>query len=73
MMPKATIGFTDGRGRLHSTARMATVSDLAALFGSMEGMATGIAHTILAKRTEIERIFAEFDEVCGKVPDDGEG
>lgn len=38
MMPKATVGFTDGRGRLHSTAKMATVSDIASLFGSMEGL-----------------------------------
>ena len=68
-MAKAAIGFTDGRGRLHSTARMATVSDLSALFGSMEGLATGIAHTILDKRPDIERIFAEFDEISGKVPE----
>lgn len=70
-MPKATVGFTDGRGRLHSTAKMATVSDIAALFGSMEGMATGIAHTILEKRSDLERIFAEFDDISGKVRSDG--
>ena len=68
MMPKVTVGFTDARGRLHSTARMATVSDISALFGSMEGLSTGIANTILDHRSELERIFAEYDEACGTVP-----
>lgn len=72
-MPKATVGFTDGRGRLHSTARMATVSDIAALFGSMEGMATGIAHTILDQRSKLEQIFAEFDDISGNIRSDGKG
>lgn len=61
-MAKSVTAFTDAKGRLHPSARAATVSDLADLFGSAEGMATGIANTILDKRVEIERIFAELDE-----------
>lgn len=60
-MAKVAIAYTDSRNRLHATARMATVSDLAHLFGPLEGMATGIAHNILDKRAEIERIYADYD------------
>jgi hypothetical protein len=55
------IAYTDSRGKLHITAKAATVSDLAELFGSAEGMGIGIANTILEKRSEIEAIFAEYD------------
>lgn len=61
-MPKLHKAVADGRGKLHATPRAATVSDLAALFGSMEGMATGIANQILDKRSEIEQIFRDHDE-----------
>lgn len=64
-MAKATIAFTDSRGRLHSSAHKATVSDLAALFGWTEGMSLGIAQSVLEKRAEIEQIFAELDAVQG--------
>lgn len=61
-MARAVTAFADAKGKLHQSVRAATISDLADLFGSAEGMATGIANTVLDKRAEIERIFAEFDQ-----------
>lgn len=60
-MASAITAYADGKGRLHHTPRAATISDLAELFGSAEGMATGIANTILDNRDKIERIFADHD------------
>ena len=62
-MAKVVTAFADSKGKLHSTACAATISDLAELFGHAEGMATGIARTIMDKREEIEHIFSEYDEV----------
>ena len=62
-MPKLTAAFTDSSGRLHATPEGATVSDLAQLFGSAEGMAVGIARDVMAKRDQIEKILNEYDEV----------
>lgn len=61
-MPKLHKAVADGRGKLHSSPRAATVSDLAALFGGMESMAVGIANQILDKRAEIEQIYRDHDE-----------
>jgi hypothetical protein len=55
--------FSDSRGNLHASAKQAAISDLAQVFGNSEGMATGIAGTVLAKRAEIQAIFAELDEM----------
>jgi hypothetical protein len=60
---KRTVSFTDARGRSHNTAEAATVSDIAALFDKdPSGVAADFAQKILAKRNDIERIFAEHDE-----------
>lgn len=61
-MAKLVTAYADAKGKLHQSSRAATISDLADLFGSAEGMATGIANTVLDKRAEIERIFAEHDQ-----------
>lgn len=68
-MPKVKIAYTDARGRLHANPQAATVSDIAALFPGMEGIALGIAHSILDKRRDLERIFAELDEMVGEKPE----
>lgn len=71
-MAKAVSGYEDAKGRLHQTARQATLSDLAAIFGpSCEGMATGIANTILSERDAIERILAEHDAIEPRVATKG--
>jgi len=60
-MAQKIIAYTDAKGRLHDNPRSATIADLAALFGSEEGMATGIATTVLEQRAAIEKILGDHD------------
>jgi hypothetical protein len=58
------IGYFDSRGQFFRTPEEATISDLAATLGRVgegEGLAQGIAKTLLEKRSEIERMFADHD------------
>ncbi len=60
------IGFFDGRGHFFKTADEATISDLSSLLGRIgdgESLAPGIAQTLLSRREELERMFAEHDEM----------
>ena len=60
------IGFFDSRGHFFKSPEDATLSDLAALLGKIgdgESLAPGIAHLMFDRRTDIERIFAEHDEM----------
>ena len=60
------IGFFDSRGQFFKNPEEATMSDLAALLGKIgegDSLAPGIAHLLLQRRTDIERIFAEHDEM----------
>ena len=62
-------GYFDRRGNFFKTAREATESDLAAMLGQIgegESLAPGIAHTLLERREEIERLFAEHDEMLAE-------
>ena len=62
-------GFFDRKGNFFKTARDATVSDLAGLLGQIgegESLAPGIAYTLLERRTEIERLFAEHDKMLAE-------
>lgn len=59
-------GFFDRKGHFFKTPEEATRSDIAALLGKIgdgESLAPGIAHTMLERRAEIERLFAEHDEM----------
>lgn len=59
-------GYFDRKGHFFKTGREATESDLAALLGQIgdgESLAPGIAHMIFERRSEIERLFAEHDEM----------
>jgi hypothetical protein len=59
-------GFFDRKGNFFKTARDATVSDLAGMLGQIgegESLAPGIAYTLLERRAEIERLFAEHDKM----------
>ena len=63
------IGFFDRRGHFFKTADAATASDLSALLGQIgdgERLAPGIAHILLDRRNEIERLFAEHDEMVAE-------
>lgn len=57
-------GYFDSKGQYFRTPSEATISDLAGLLGRVgdgESLAPGIAHIILEKRIEIERILADHD------------
>lgn len=63
-MARKGTGFFDRKGQFFKNGRDATVSDLAALLGKIgdgESLAPGIAHLLLDKREEIEKLFAEHD------------
>lgn len=60
------IGFFDSRGHFFKTPEEATISDLATLLGKIgegDSLAPGIANLLLDKRADLERIFAEHDEL----------
>lgn len=57
-------GYFDSKGQYFRTPSEATISDLAGLLGRVgdgESLAPGIAHIILEKRAEIERILTDHD------------
>jgi hypothetical protein len=59
-------GFFDRKGNFFKTARDATVSDLAGLLGQIgegESLAPGIAYMLLERRNDIQRLFAEHDQM----------
>ncbi|MHA7818075.1 MAG: hypothetical protein ACX930_00330 [Erythrobacter sp.] len=65
-MARKGTGFFDRRGNFFKSAQAATESDLAALMGQIgdgESLAPGIAHMLIERRAEIERLFAEHDEM----------
>jgi len=64
-------GYFDRRGQFFKTGREATASDIAGLLGQIgegESLAPGIAQTLIEKRDDIERLFAEHDAMM-----EGEG
>lgn len=63
-MAKKGTGYFDRKGHFFKSAREATASDIAGLLGQIgdgESLAPGIAQSLLEKRAEIERLFAEHD------------
>ena len=62
-------GYFDRKGHFFKSAAAATESDLAALLGQIgdgESLAPGIAHMLLERRAEIERLFAEHDAMVAE-------
>ncbi len=60
------IGFFNNRNQYFKTPEEATTSDLSALLGRIgdgDSLAPGIAAMLLERRSEIETIFAEHDEM----------
>ena len=63
-MARKGTGFFDARGHFFKSPEEATVSDLASILGKIGdggSLAPGIACTLLDRRGEIERLFAEHD------------
>ncbi len=68
-MAKKGTGYFDRKGHFFKTGREATESDLASLLGQIgdgESLAPGIAHMLLERRKEVERLFAEHDEMMAE-------
>ena len=58
--------YRDDKGSLHPTPERATLADLAHVLGRVGeegGMTAGVAKLIFEKRGEIERVFAEHDQI----------
>ena len=63
-MARKGIGFFDSKGHFFKSPEDATVSDIAALLGKVgegESLAPGIAHILLRRRDELQKLFAEHD------------
>jgi hypothetical protein len=63
-MANCGTAYFDSKGNYFKTPEEATVSDLAGILGRVgdgDSLAPGIAHILLQKRDEIERIFADHD------------
>lgn len=68
-MAKRGTGYFDRKGQFFKTPREATASDLAAMLGQIgdgESLAPGIAITLLERRADIERLFAEHDAMLAE-------
>ncbi len=75
-MARKGTGFFDTRGHYYKTPEEATVSDLAGVLGKIgdgESLAPGIAHMMLDRRSEIERLFAEHDVMMAEYQPVGAG
>ena len=69
VVAKRGTGYFDRKGQFFKSARAATESDLASLLGQIgegESLAPGIAHTLLERREDLERLFAEHDEMLAE-------
>lgn len=67
-MAKITHAFADNRGALHLTAEAAVLADLTVILGRIgaeSALTAGLAQRILEKRSEIEALFQEFDQMVG--------
>jgi hypothetical protein len=65
-MANSGTAYFDSKGHFFKTPEEATTSDLAAILGRVgdgESLAPGIAKTLFQRRIEIERIFADHDEM----------
>jgi len=75
-MARKGTGYFDRRGHFFKTAKDATASDIAALLGQIgdgESLAPGIAHLLLERRADIERLFTEHDAMLAEEEAGGQG
>lgn len=65
-MAKVATAYRDDRGAMHPTPKAAVLADLTVVLGRIgagSGMTKGLAQVVLEKRSEIERVFADFDSM----------
>jgi hypothetical protein len=70
-MATSGTAYFDGKGQFFKTPEDATISDLAGMLGRVgegDSLAPGIAKTLFQKRIEIERIFADHDDMMRAKP-----
>lgn len=68
-MARKGTGYFDRKGQFFKTPRDATASDIAALLGQIgdgESLAPGIAQMLIERRSDIERLFEEHDEMMAE-------
>ncbi|MEE4207551.1 MAG: hypothetical protein V2I39_14750 [Erythrobacter sp.] len=68
-MARKGTGYFDRKGHFFKNAKDATASDLAAILGQIgegESLAPGIAHVLIERRADIERLFAEHDAMLAE-------
>ncbi|AOL23759.1 hypothetical protein Ga0102493_112754 [Erythrobacter litoralis] len=68
-MARKGTGYFDRKGHFFKNAKDATASDIAALLGQIgdgESLAPGIAHLLIERRADIERLFAEHDAMMAE-------
>ena len=68
-MARKGTGYFDRRGHFFKSAKDATASDIAALLGQIgdgESLAPGIAHLLIDRRADIERLFSEHDAMIAE-------
>lgn len=73
-MASQCTAFRDSKGGLHASLEKATLEDLAGVLGRVGeegGMTAGVAKLIFDRRAEIERIFAEHDDLICPIPGNG--
>lgn len=65
-MASVVLAYADNAGTMHHAPIDAAVADIATILGRIgadSGIAAGIARKIIEKRAELERVFAELDEM----------
>jgi len=68
-MARKGTGYFDRKGHFFKTPREATASDIAALLGQIgdgESLAPGIAQMLIERRSDIEKLFVEHDEMMAE-------
>lgn len=65
-MAKVAYAYADNTGTLYGTPEEAALADLAAVLGRIgaeAGITGGLARMILEKRADIEKVFADLDDM----------
>ena len=70
-MGKLALACVDNSGTFHNDPQDAAIADLSAVLGRVgaeSGITNGLAKMILEKRADIEKVFADLDEMVSGFP-----